>query len=130
MKERDIQPRTSWRRAAVQEPGPHQCLWCGRNLRKHGAAMLTRCCGVEPMVPHASYQDLQDAAARLNSNGRLSRLHERCSRCGADAPRDNLVPNDSRTFGDYGDGAFCGLRCGYAFGVAATKSGARLRRST
>jgi hypothetical protein len=29
--------------------------------------------------------------------------------------------------GDYGDNAFCGLRCGYSFGVAMEKNGHRLK---
>jgi len=35
--------------------------------------------------------------------------------------------NRSRLPGDYGDGAFCGLRCGYMFGVAMAEFGKRLK---
>lgn len=33
--------------------------------------------------------------------------------------------NRPRARGDYGDNAFCGLRCGYAFGVYAADKGFR-----
>lgn len=33
---------------------------------------------------------------------------------------------DDRNLGDYGDGVFCGLRCGYRFGQAFAGFGRRL----
>jgi hypothetical protein len=32
------------------------------------------------------------------------------------------------TLGDYGDGHFCGLRCGYRFGVRLANLGSRLKK--
>lgn len=37
----------------------------------------------------------------------------------------DLFPNPNRR-GDYGDNAFCGLRCGYRFGLAFAALGRRL----
>ena len=49
--------------------------------------------------------------------------------------RGELIPPSQRPNlyakpGDYGDGFFCGLRCGYQFGVLAAEHGKRFEKKT
>lgn len=47
-----------------------------------------------------------------------------CLHCGKTLrkyPYRKLEWAKGREWGDYGDGAFCGLRCGYAYGVEAAR---------
>ncbi len=46
----------------------------------------------------------------------------RCEWCGKKLRRHRYRPGER---GDYGDGFFCGLRCGYLFGVAIRETGTR-----
>lgn len=50
-----------------------------------------------------------------------------CLWCGRKLRRNTRDPEH---FGDYADNAFCGLRCGYAFGVIAARNGFRLKPYT
>ncbi len=51
-----------------------------------------------------------------------------CLWCGRKlrAPRYPGAAADFGRRGDYADGAFCGLRCGYSFGVTLARIGKRL----
>jgi len=42
---------------------------------------------------------------------------------------DRKEPIEKRRRGDYGDGMFCGLRCGYLYGLAAIKVGTILEKN-
>lgn len=49
---------------------------------------------------------------------------------GAKIANDPRFPEWKGTKGDYGDNAFCGLRCGFAFGVTLAIAGRRLQMPT
>ena len=42
---------------------------------------------------------------------------------------EKVLDLDDRNLGDYGDGFFCGLRCGFQFGKAFAEFGRRLKSS-
>lgn len=54
-------------------------------------------------------------------------LPDTCLWCGKRLRTARFAQPDARK-GDYQDGAFCGLRCGYMFGVWAAKLGFRLEK--
>lgn len=78
------------------------CLWCGRELT---ANKIQRHRAASPLFDHLPGGAEKRAAAI------------------ATADRYTLR-------GQYADGAFCGLRCGYAFGVIAALQGSRFEAQT
>lgn len=48
-----------------------------------------------------------------------------CLWCGTTLRKPRFTDDGSR--GDYRDNAFCGLRCGYSFGVVLARHGERLK---
>jgi hypothetical protein len=80
------------------------CLWCGRKLR---VFLLDR------KARHSVSHLYTEASQRQDQE----RERERIERVAEHGPRR----------GDYGDGFFCGLRCGYRFGVAFAGNGRRLQ---
>lgn len=93
---------------------PGTCLWCGKKLRQkydskyeHYNRSRSLCCKAPVIDGHTceGCGNYVDSGRRLVSR---TKVHER--------------------LGDYGDGAFCTLRCGYMFGVAAAKNGFRLQK--
>lgn len=74
----------------------HTCLWCGKKLRAN----------FEPPVKHQPGESWGDFHAREKE---------------AKGQRGPL-----KGYGDYLDGFFCGLRCGYQFGVRLAELDRRL----
>lgn len=109
--------------APSNEPG--SCLYCGRRLRLK--------CNTES-EPSGEYGPPDWTCCEGETWEPREGSGFECSFCGNTAigrPRYRVV---SRTpafaggaAGDYGDNAFCGLRCGYAFGVAMASLGRRLQ---
>ena len=82
---------------------PGVCRWCGRKLRKKWRTVE---------APHVKDWHPPD---RHYPDGYAAN------------PRSvPLVKIGEPTLGDYGDGHFCGLRCGYRFGVRLANLGSRL----
>lgn len=82
---------------------PGHCIWCGKKLRKkwrmeHAPYVTT---WHPPDPPHYP-------VGYAVGSGRLVNVGE-------------------PMLGDYGDGHFCGLRCGYRFGVRLAQLGSRLQ---
>jgi hypothetical protein len=77
---------------------PGTCIWCGEELRRPVEATNTM--------------------ERLPGPEGGIRFHR--------IPKAARKPRYSKP-GDYGDGHFCGLRCGYMFGVEIADQGTRMR---
>lgn len=84
-----------WREfAATNEP--NTCKWCGKKLRWQTTMFNPETGKADPII---------------------------------DAETNTAIQGTRRTWpmyekpGDYGDGHFCGLRCGYMFGVALADRG-------
>lgn len=73
------------------------CKWCGRKLRK--------CFDIK-------FHDVVTSKDALGKTVRTTKPSEKLK---------------TFTLGDYGEGHFCGLRCGYAFGTRFADLGNRLR---
>ena len=104
---------------------PETCLWCGRKLRRlyntkkervPYAPKKSTCCGAE------FYVDERDSGL---GSGR------RCKTCGClDFGFRYKVVEKTPVYeksGGYGDGYFCGLRCGFQFGRRFAELGRRLQ---
>jgi hypothetical protein len=105
---------------------PGTCLWCGRKLRLKCHTKTTRAPGFLP--PNKTCCTSPDWKLVDETFGRFE-----CGHCGEEAwgARRTTIVSRTPTFegaarGDYGDNAFCGLRCGYAFGVTMAGHGHRI----
>lgn len=105
------------------------CKWCGRKLRRPKTCdhvQVSACCDA-PIQRTGKFLQLAGMAT-LDRRGMPEVV---CSECSKNANADhrtvkkNIQPLYDKP-GDYGDGHFCGLRCGHQFGVAAANSGTRL----
>lgn len=89
---------------------PDTCLWCGRKLR---------------YKTHDVYEQhaVEVPAATVNMGGREFVTHD------AYTAARNVKVGEHRAekAGSYEDGHFCGLRCGYLFGVALADLGRKLQ---
>ncbi len=123
----------SWRNAAPSGR-PNRCLWCGHRLRRRSKTEWERAEGFNPpthcMGCSGPYEDVN---GDWEPDPEGADRHFRCRECGVGgqcgaAKRRvvNRVPRYELP-GDYGDGHFCGLRCGYQFGVALANAGHRQR---
>ncbi|HZT29733.1 MAG TPA: hypothetical protein VFA33_07620 [Bryobacteraceae bacterium] len=75
---------------------PHTCRWCGRKLyRTYGLRALAR--------------DLKAHAKLYSNNGETIQRE--------DAAVRRRFLESAGQYGPYGDGHFCSLTCGYAYGV-------------
>lgn len=84
---------------------PDTCIWCGKKLRhRQVTAKMT----------------VGDAKAKGH---KLSRTQQSMK----DDWHVEVVIGYKEKGGDYVDGHFCGLRCGYMFGVAMADNGRRLQ---
>jgi hypothetical protein len=93
---------------ATGEPGT--CRWCGRVLRFKAHMFDWPAGQPEPVLPEGA------RVTRRRVPGRF--LH---------GSVDYVL--EGQPGGDYRDGHFCGLRCGYAFAVRLADLGARLTTS-
>jgi hypothetical protein len=68
----------------------------------------------------------RDITLRYGFNRRIARSNEpgTCLWCGKPLRKTRYDTEGNR--GDYADNAFCGLRCGYSFGVTFASLGKRL----
>lgn len=82
---------------------PDTCLWCGNKLR-HRIIYKDMTVGEAKAQGH----DLDKRRLALGDNWPIS-----------------LAVGHEELGGDYVDGFFCGLRCGYMFGEAMAKNGKR-----
>lgn len=78
---------------------PGVCRWCGRKLRKRF--------DFSDCETTTGVDDLGNSKTSTSRPGRL----------------------ETFTLGDYGDGHFCGMTCGYTFGVRIADLGKRLQPS-
>lgn len=82
---------------------PDTCLWCGNKLRHRQIS-----------------KDMTVGEAKAQGY----KVADLFARGGDDAKASVVVGHEERG-GDYADGHFCGLRCGYRFGVAMANNGRR-----
>ncbi len=101
------------------------CLWCGRKLRRKAWVERERTNEVVPAVK-----------ACPCGGTKFHKLPEgfECASCERWVASKHPTRVTSREYaydkpGDYGDGHFCGLRCGYDFAVAMADSGERFKES-
>jgi len=95
----------------------HTCIWCGRQLRRQPKTALQT---VEKTITHYPHKIRNNFGYDETD---LTRPEEKISRTQELVP---VVPSQF-TYGDYEDGFFCGLRCGYDFAKAAANNGYRLK---
>jgi len=77
--------------------------------------------GKKISIPHFGHDNGQPFRARVAS----SRYYDSCAWCGRKLKacpwQDH--PTEATEYGGYGDGYFCGLRCGYRFAVTFAENG-------
>ncbi len=85
---------------------------------------------IKDIPPPAKIYRFRQIISRTNEPGTClwcgRKLHKHFSR---DWPINQLHPSESKTldgYGDYADNAFCGLHCGYEFGISMAAGGKRL----
>ena len=108
---------------------PGTCLWCGRQLRRKAYATKAAIDRAPSDVVRCGYEDCRKKfkwrEAVVYNDGTAH-----CPGCDSyvDAQKRRVVSRELvyTKPGDYGDGHFCGLRCGYRFGVAVAGHGRRL----
>lgn len=108
---------------------PDTCLWCGRKLRRSSYTewITTDKTPKRCTFRMGMYRDLEtcgDTEFRRDGIGWRCKAHDHYV-----PPVKTLktrTPNHDKP-GDYGDGFFCGLRCGYMFGRALANGGDRLK---
>ena len=109
---------------------PGTCLWCGRKLRRHCNTKTERtdkqCAPKTCLCGSPDFRELEGElgwfVCRTCDSERTGHQPRRV------VSREPRFAGGAR--GDYGDNAFCGLRCGYAFGVTMATHGRRLRPSS
>lgn len=97
----------------IRNNAPGTCLWCGKKLR-------------------FSYDSVYDYYWPERSRCCKATLDEDhcCEGCGNHIYKSRRLISRKRRYdrpGAYADGAFCTMRCGYMFGVAAAQNGFRLQ---
>ncbi|MEQ8719712.1 MAG: hypothetical protein RLO52_41160 [Sandaracinaceae bacterium] len=125
----------SWRDANPTSH-PNGCLWCGTRLRRPSTTEWASAEGFNPPTRCSGCSGLyDDVNGDWEPDPDGSEGEFRCRACRTDGqhgtPKRRVVkrvPRHERA-GDYGDGHFCGLRCGYQFGVALANAGRRLKRT-
>lgn len=90
------------------------CVTCGRELR---ISKFSRKSVHWGSLPTYDFKTREGARAYIPEGARVTRIVGRYDE--ATGYIAYIEPNPK--FGDYGDGFFCGLRCGYRFAVAVMK---------
>lgn len=102
--------------------GDDGCKWCGKKLRQQCDSKFEYI-DIEPKKCRScGSTNIQWTSGIVGQRGACC-----CGDCGVyiDTRRRKMVSRKKRypKPGDYGDGHFCGLRCGYQFGVAMGDAG-------
>jgi hypothetical protein len=105
------------------------CLWCGRKLRMQYITEYERVVleGKPPRRCHCGskrFKPIENPSGGL----RWECASDSCCAWHSDRGERKVVSRTPRYKGrgDYGDGHFCGLTCGYEFAVKAANDGIRL----
>jgi hypothetical protein len=116
--------------AATNEPDT--CRWCGRKLRwkchtawEDADSPPRRCRHEESVGNYARVRCDSRTFERPEEGTRFWR----CSKGHDNGPRRQIAHRERRykAPGAYGDGFFCGLDCGFAFGVSMARLGRMLK---
>lgn len=89
---------------------PHTCLWCGRKLRRHHVEKW------QPDVREVQAHEYQIIEGKPVDTFVPRRIDH-----------GKFVKTGEIEYGTYGDDLFCGLNCGYRFGLTFAEHGKRLK---
>lgn len=109
---------------ATNQPGT--CLWCGKKLRWKGTCTKERVPWPTPALSPCCRAQLYAGNSGTPADGIASSAW--CEACEKNHDPKMRIVSRERWYdkpGDYGDGHFCGLRCGHAFGCALADNGRR-----
>jgi len=123
-----IELKHLFRRMGARTNEPRTCLWCGDILRpkyesQSDTSFRARVRAVYPPgyetmypLPQPNYWETEhpETGEMITGKTRSAVLKQ--------IEKPKLLVG----YGDYGDNAFCGLRCGYSFGVSFAALGKRL----
>lgn len=118
------------------------CLYCGKKLRQHYCTNYEDTDKWRPLPKECNAQigqGYEGCKGKIVKKGKTTEGQHfgECESCGMYYSSYDKVRRivsrkvRERTYGsgpgDYGDGFFCGLRCGMGFAVVAARSGIRLK---
>jgi len=98
----------SWRPFGASN-APKTCLWCGRKLRFKALQSHTE-------ITQVLLDPKNEKDQYLIEEGQITRKRYK-----------TIIDERDTIGGDYRDGFFCGLRCGYEFGVRMAQLDKRLK---
>ncbi len=103
------------------------CLWCGRKLRREHATKM------ESTEERLTPKECFECGGKEWKSPSVPDEGFECRGCDCEqfGRRKYKVKSRKPIYdkpGSYGDGYFCGLRCGFQFGVAFAGSGRRLEK--